>query len=339
MANEQEISLRNDVKQLLEKIQQFDTSKLPREQELGQLNFKDAVVPAERLIALYRRISLPTLDDLPQNQLSTLRERIVQDAKRLESILTFNLQQSNAYQNRNEMIRQLDACYQETFGSLWLFVAYSVSKSTDFKGLEREAKATIQTVQEEGKKLADALAEQNKEAGLILENVRKLAEEQGVSQQAIYFRTSAEEHEKQASGWYEKTRLMAWVLALYAVVSLFFHKWFATDGVYGLVQLGISKVLIFGVISFMLYLFARNFLAQKHNAIVNRHRQNALMTFTALVDAAKEIQKKEVILTHASACIFSPQPTGYTGSADSGSPNVQSVVEVLSKSMHGEGQG
>jgi len=54
----------------------------------------------------------------------------------------------------------------------------------------------------------------------------------------------------------------------------------------------------------MLILASKTFLSHKHNAIVNRHRQNALMTFNALAAATKEDAAKDVILTHARGCIF-----------------------------------
>ena len=48
-----------------------------------------------------------------------------------------------------------------------------------------------------------------------------------------------------------------------------------------------SKVLFFGMVVYALYFSAKNFLSHKHNQVVNTHRQNALMTFQVLVDAAK----------------------------------------------------
>jgi len=118
--------------------------------------------------------------------------------------------------------------------------------------------------------------------------------------------------------------------------SLFFHKipFLAPGGVYDPVQLGISKVLIFSVIAYMLFLSARNFLNHKHNAIVNKHRQNALMTHRALVEAAVESGVREAIMIQAASCIFSPQSTGYaqsSGDGDGAAP--KSIVEILSKPL------
>ncbi len=122
-------------------------------------------------------------------------------------------------------------------------------------------------------------------------------------------------------------------MTAYAIASLFIHKIpiLTPDTMYVSIQLAISKTLIFAVISYMLYLCARNFLANKHNAIVNKHRQNALMTYTAIMNAAKDIDQKEIVLTHAASCIFGPQNTGYSRADGSGAPSAKSVVELLMK--------
>lgn len=123
-------------------------------------------------------------------------------------------------------------------------------------------------------------------------------------------------------------------LGIFAVLSLFIHKWewlgLIPNTNYDTIQLALSKTLIFGVIAYMLLLCARNFLAHTHNAIVNKHRQNALLTFTALADAAQDTANQDIVLTHAAACIFSPQETGYTKQASNvPSSAAQTVVRTL----------
>jgi hypothetical protein len=105
---------------------------------------------------------------------------------------------------------------------------------------------------------------------------------------------------------------------MFAIASVFAHKWpfLAPANGYDAAQLAISKVLIFAVIGFMLVLAARNFIASKHNAIVNRHRYNALLTFKALADAAGSEERRDIVLNYAASCIFSPQETGYSKTGD-----------------------
>lgn len=337
MPTDQEKQTRQQATESLVRMQSFDTSLLPRERELGSLvNFAGAVAPAERLIALYKRISVTVLEDLPLTTLNVLFQQANSDYNILKQILDF--QPGRPGNERNNLINQLDQAYQQAFINLNFLVSFSTSKSIDFQGLERQARATIQKVEDLGTKLTDELGKKSQEAERVLDLVRKAAAEHGVSQQATYFRDDAKEHEQEAVVWSKRISTSAWILGVFAFLTLFLHKipWIKPDNLYQTVQMAVSKVLIFGVLSYMVYLATKNYLAHKHNAVINRHRQNALMTYKALVDAAKDVANKEVILTHASACIFSPQPTGYTGGASPDGPAAKSVVELLTNTMAGE---
>lgn len=305
--------------------------------QLGRdLNFQEVIPAATRLIGLYRQISLSVLEDFPQQQLETLKNQSNADYNRFEQMLKFSPKQENAYGVRNNLIQEINSAYQGTFNSLQPMIAYSTSKSADFKRLETEARAMLQAIEDKANELTKKLEGDKKVSEEILENIRKVAAEQGVSQQAIYFRDAAAEHETEAEKWRKQTIRLALVLGGYAVLTVGLHKipWIKPDDVYQTVQLAISKVLIFAVLSYMLYLSTKNYLAHKHNAVINKHRQNALMTYEALVDAAKDIVNREVILTHASACIFAPQPTGYSGGQTPEGPAVKSVIELLTHTMN-----
>ena len=257
------------------------------------------------------------------------------DYNRFEQILKFSAKQENAYNTHNSLIQQIDGAYQGTFNTLQPIITYSTSKSADFKRLETEARAMLQIIEDKAAELTKQLEDDKKTSEQILEDIRKVAAEQGVSQQATYFRDAAKEHETEAENWRKQTIRLAFILGAYAVLTLGLHKipWIKPDDLYQTVQLAISKVLIFAVLSYVLYLSTKNYLAQKHNAVINKHRQNALMTYEALVDAAKDVANREIILTHASACIFAPQPTGYSGGATPEGPVAKSVIELLTTTM------
>jgi hypothetical protein len=57
------------------------------------------------------------------------------------------------------------------------------------------------------------------------------------------------------------------------------------------------------------------------------------MTYTALTDSAASDESKDIVLNHASSCIFSPQDTGYIKhESSSGSNNgSRSVIELIPK--------
>ena len=69
---------------------------------------------------------------------------------------------------------------------------------------------------------------------------------------------------------------------------------------------------------------------------MNRHRQNALLTYRSLVEASGESGTEDIVLAHAASCIFSPQETGFsTGKGESNSGS-KSVLELLTKSVNKE---
>ena len=178
--------------------------------------------------------------------------------------------------------------------------------------------------------------EQSKEhAKSILNEVRKTAAESGVTQQAIYFKESAESHDAQAEVWRTRLTRFAWAAGVFAFLSLFLHliPFLAPKTAYDTVQIGVSKILIFGVLSFLLYLAARNFMSHKHNGVVNRHRHQALLTYQALVAAAADTANRDIVLTHAAACIFGAQPTGYSDEGRQGAPTAKSVVELMGSNI------
>ena len=320
-------------------MQQYNSATLSRETDLGnELNFKEVLPDAERLIALYKQIAPTVLGDLPQNQLTVIQNKANEDFNRFNQILKFSAKQDSANGVRSGLIQAVTSAYQDVFNQLHPIISYSTSKSADFKRLESEARATLQKLEDKATELTGKLTADKATANQILEDIRKVAAEQGVSQQAIYFRDTAQDHETQAIAWQGKITKLSWILGVYAVLTLFLHKipWIKPEDPYQTVQLAISKVLIFGVLSYLLYLATKNYLAHKHNAVVNKHRQNALMTYEAIVSAAKGTANTDVILTHASSCMFGPQQTGYSSATSPDGPAAKSVVELMSSKVMGD---
>ncbi len=339
MPDDPDEAMRQKTKESLERIQTFDTDQLPREDDLGKsFAFHGAVAPAQRLVELYNRLGVSALDDLPQQALTKIRNQANADYSRFDEILRFDPQQQNAKTQKDTLITQIESAYQTTFDALHPYISYSLHKTADFKRLEEDARAALQAIRDQADDVAKGMAADKKASEQVLKDIRRVAEEQGVTQQAIYFAESASKHEEQTNKWRKYTIRMAIGLGIYAFLSLFLHHVPGLDpeNTYQTIQVAVSKILMFTVISYMLYLCARNFMSHKHNAIVDRHRQNALMTYTALVDAAGDTPNKEVILVQAAACIFAPQHTGYGGDSIPQQPGAKSVVEFLSKPLHGD---
>jgi hypothetical protein len=339
MAEENVATMMKETRSALERMQNLDVSTLPREEELGQkFNFLEVVSPTERLLKLYRQLPVSILEDLPENVLTNIRDRANQDYNIIGDILKFDPTQQNALQTRKSCIDQIYNSYKNTFNFLHPYISYSLNKTADFKRMEGDARAALQAIKDQGDDYMDQIKTILDTANKILGDIRQIAEEHGVTQQAIYFQKSADNHETQADKWQKYTVRVAIGLACYALVSILFHKipWLDPTNTYQAIQIGISKILVFTVISYMLYICAKNFISHKHNEIVDRHRQNALMTYKALVEAAGDTPNRDIVLVQAAACIFGPQGTGYTSDCVSQPPSAQSVVEFLSRPLSGK---
>lgn len=333
---EKEITVLSETEEALEEMQTFDVERLPREAELGQkFSFRPAVEPAKKLIDLYKRLSLSSLSDVPDTNLTQIKTACLRDREQFGDMLSFDPTRTDAVTARNALLGQIESAYEKAFNVLHAHISYSLHRSADFQRLEADARATLKAIREEADLVMIDLNKAKKETADIIKDVRELAAEQGVTQQATYFRDSAKSHEDKADTWRNWTIGTAIGLALYAAGTVLLHKWpyLAPANVYETVQLAISKILVFTVISYVLYLSARNFLSHTHNAIVDRHRQNALLTYKALIDAAGDTPNREVILVQAAACIFGPQGTGYTRDSTPRPPGAHSVVEFMGRTL------
>ena len=321
-------------REALERVQTFDPATLGRVDDLGrQMNFAEAVKPAEAIIAVYKRIPMSALPDFTDGQLNAILAQANGDYNVFKQILDFNAASSDAVSTRTNILNSIAARRDQLFDQVWQYVAYGVARITDTSLLETQARATIQGIEDQAAKLTEQLNKAKSEADTALSAIRAVASEQGVSQQAIYFKDEAQTQESLADKWLIRTYGFAGALGVFAILSLFLHKfeWIKPISNGEMFQLVTSKVLIFAVLGYMLILAARNYTTHKHNAVVNRHRQNALLTYRALVTAAEESGTQDIVLAHAASCIFSPQETGFAyGKGDTG-PASKSVLELLTR--------
>jgi cobalamin biosynthesis protein CbiD len=124
------------------------------------------------------------------------------------------------------------------------------------------------------------------------------------------------------------------------VFSLFLHRidWIKPASNADVFQLITSKILIFTVLGYLLIMAAKNYTTHKHNAVVNRHRQNALLTYRALVTAAEDTGTQDIVLAHAASCIFSPQETGFSHGRSDSTTGSKSVLELMTKGASKSGE-
>lgn len=329
-------SIQESTYEALNRVQQFDASSLSREDDLGkQMSFSQAVVPAEALINIYKRIPLTALEDFSDSQLNAISGQAQADFNVFKQILDFNAQAADAASTRTNILSTLKSRRDQLFDQLWQYVAYGVARITDTSLLETQARATIQSIKDQSAKLTEQLNSAKTDADNALAAIRAVASEQGVSQQAIYFKQEVEDQEALAVKWLGYIYKIAAAVGVFAVLSLFLHKieWIKPESNAEMFQLISSKFLIFAVLGYLLVMASKNYTNHKHNAVVNRHRQNALLTYRALAEASANKGTEDIVLAHAASCIFSPQETGFGHSKGESSTGSRSVLELMTKSV------
>ncbi|MEM7740951.1 MAG: hypothetical protein AAF225_09140, partial [Pseudomonadota bacterium] len=196
----------------------------------------------------------------------------------------------------------------------------------DMRGLNERAKL-------QSEDLAKS-AEQNEQvAKEALDGIRQAAAEAGVTKQASFFKESADRYEETASHW----RNGIWVTSSLLVIYLggfHFIPLPEDDRNLIIMQYFSTKYLIFLVLVLLAFICVRNFSSNRHNAVVDRHRQHALQTFKALVEAGNNESSQDIVLSHAASCIFSPQETGFARqqNGSTGAMNV-SAIDFARRSM------
>jgi hypothetical protein len=321
---------------LVKAIHEFDAGSLVREGDLGAtFNFAAAVSPATKLINLFRSIPLKVLEDMPPGNLTTIRQVAEQVVSQFKRILDFSFDKvQNPAQARTQYIAELTSFYDgNAFPTLLPYIGYAAARTSDFGRLETEAREAIAAIEKQTAALQQELRDGAKDAQKMLEDIRAVAAEQGVSQEAIYFGREADRHETESKTWRTATIWLAIALGLYAFLTMFsnnipgLHPADAAESS----QIIAGKVLFFVVLAYMLLLSARNFLSHVHNKIVNRHRQNALLTYNALVNAGGTTATKDVVLGYAASCIYAPQETGYAKGIANETTLPQALIAMVTK--------
>lgn len=326
-----ESDLLGDTRASLLRIQKFEAEGLIQRDRLGELSFDDVVLPARKIVTVFAQIPQDALEIFPDNELKSIKTEADNIFALFEEIKRFDLNDPDPRGRRQGQIDKMNAQYQRVFSNLFNIISYSMARTVDFNQLSSQGRATVQEIRDKTDLLLEELEKQRVEARTILDDVRKAAEEQGVSQQAFYFAEEAKAHKSESDKWRNWTIAMSAVVGLYGVFTLFIHKipLLTPASTAEVVQLTASKLLIFFVLTYVLFLCGRKFMSNRHNEIVNKHRQNALMTYKAMVDAGRTPEARDVVLTHAAASIYQLHDTGYVRSADGDGPSSNAVVGLL----------
>ena len=133
-----------------------------------------------------------------------------------------------------------------------------------------------------------------------------------ISDHVIFFAKQAKEHQESAHRWLKATVWMA-VGFIITVIALWLSMKPVGDGwTEALLQNVFTKGFVVSVFYMLLNRSIKNYTAEKHLAVVNLHRKNALATFEAFAAASgNNPHTRDQVLLASTNAIFDANQSGY----------------------------
>lgn len=328
-------------------------NQLVRQAVLGQqLSFADERPMFEEATNLAERLlSLPTADLPEPHRSGAIRSNLQQIHQVLVSISQFQVAAPNAAAHHENLIKNLGNALHAFWDGALLPLAYLNSlaalesnQSVDLEDLKEDARQEIRAVTEElqqssaqsrdaARKLLASLEESQSQAETAARAVETAAAEAGVSQYSGEFASEARGHAKNSWRWLIGLALVV-ALAGFTVWGLIELWPLGPDGTNvslndaRAIQIVLIKTLIVGFLVFAGLTCIRMFRAERHLAVVNRHRDLALRTFETFVGGTHADDVKDAVLLEATRAIFSHADTGMLGGSQRQSDS-SSIMEIV----------
>lgn len=270
---------------------------------------------AETIVATFQRFSDQDWRSLPGPILAAIEgaaRETVQAVERAQQLTP-----ETAAQGRDgvegKLRTALDKAISELFPAEAMLTArraLDTAETTDFAA----AVTRLQELEDRATKLTSSL--------------EQAAAEEGVAKASVVFAAAAKRHEDEAATWQTRAIVLAVAIVAWVVSSHWlFHpdEDESTGQAIGLVGTRLAVLSLLGV---ALAFCVRNVSASRHNAVVNRHREESLKVFDYFLTGVAEddTETKNAVLLEATRSVFGPQPTGYLKGEDATSTSVPLAV-------------
>ena len=166
-----------------------------------------------------------------------------------------------------------------------------------------------------------------------LEALKETQAQRSAAQQSNFFGKEAEKYDAAASKW-------GWMVLAATAIFVFcaIAVWRASvpEDVAGGFALALTlgnRALLFVALGYGVFFCAKNYMANRHNAVVNRHRQNALETYLAVANAVKDQKHRDTVLAYAAQCIYVPQDSGFARRNSGSEISADTVIRLARGKM------
>lgn len=304
--------------------------KVSRMDDLGrELNFEDAVPGALMLSSLAERLLRLPVAELPYRAIEQGMIAFNTALTAIKNIQQFkpSAHPTDMLERRNLLLRQFEDAQQKFYQQVAPFAAIALAWA--------DADAPITAITDEGRRVivdvqsqAAALEVKQRELDDVLRLAKEATQKVGAAQFASHFRDEADSAGNAGMKWLWAT-IGASAFTLTAVVlNIVYTVQHPAASTAQAISLAIAKLLGFSVLFGATIWCARIYRANRHNMIVNRHRQNALSSFEAFAAATSDPETKNAVLLQATQSIFAPQSSGFVESDAEAALNPQ-IIEVF----------
>ena len=325
----------DEVTRKLSYIIDFDPDSIGRRSALGDANFEESIPKARQIKDLFERISVRSLNSLSDSMLTTISNNASAFTDLIGRFHSYNPTTSSP-NDRSQLIQEILQRTEEFQNNLSATVSFSISSSINIDDIRKSIEELVSSYQSSFEIRSQEIDSMSQKSKDILERVQSAAADQGISRESKHFSDLSEEYNRESEKWFSRSIKLGIFAIFLATVSLFSHRipWFAANNVSEAIQIISGKVIMISIIGYALITCVRNFIANRHNAVVNRHKQNALMTYRSFLDASPSPEMVSIVLNHASSSIFSPQDTGFVKGEEL--PGGKSIMEWITRSSIGE---
>jgi hypothetical protein len=247
-------------------------------------------------------------------------QQVDQIAERLDEMEQFTLAQD---QSATQQKRIIDAVQQHR---KWMV-----------EQVRPHIRAEAVDAASQGQRLEEAVKAAHADAETIsqlLSGVRQQAGDAGAARLSIHYRGAAETH-RDSARIYRWALIGSLVLTFIAVLWLFL--WYpppletseaSASLLWGnFIRQLVYRLLLLGVLTYLVAFFARNYRTERHLQILNEAKQSGLDTFSLFQDATADDATRAVILAELVRSVFLAPETGLI--AESGERTVLEMVPGL----------
>lgn len=319
-------------------------------EKFGTLTFDESYPLLEKLQKLFIELGeLGYKDSISQPEIAQIDLYIEQFLNHLKQLAGFDLSTGFNKDMHDGFENTVKSFYEEVFKNLRNIIVYLrqevALKSQDTKELQKQQKAALQAEKE-----YKILSEQLKQK---LETLEKREQEVEIKHGEIaavvfgkHFEAQAKEYAQRAKDWEAKrTTFFKWLLIIiilnlglyiYLFVSDKLNIWpnFPPKEIFTL-EYGAVKLALLGILSYAVGFTSKNYSANSHLEIINKHRKNVAETLRDFLSSQPEQQDRSVLVRSGADAMFRGSATGYVSKGDPGVNN--EPVGNLINSLLGKG--